>query len=84
MTGLLEGKVALVTGSGSGIGRASALVFAGEGAKLVLADREERSGEATVRLVREGGGEAVHVTCDVSDSLQVDFGAPRLVETVDL
>jgi NAD(P)-dependent dehydrogenase (short-subunit alcohol dehydrogenase family) len=80
VTELLEGKVALVTGSGSGIGRASALVFAGEGAKLVLADRDERGGEATVRLVREGGGEAVHVTCDVSDSLEVEALVAAAVE----
>jgi len=80
VTGLLEGKVALITGAGSGIGRATSLVFADEGAKLVLADVDERSGEETARLVREGGGEAVHVTCDVTDSAQVEALVASAVE----
>jgi NAD(P)-dependent dehydrogenase (short-subunit alcohol dehydrogenase family) len=68
---LLEGKVSLVTGAASGIGRATALVFADEGAKLVLADIDEVGGKETVRLVGERGGEAVFFVCDVTDSAQV-------------
>ncbi len=68
---MLEGKVSLVTGAASGIGRATALVFAEEGARLVLADVDEAGGHETVRLVGEAGGEADFIACDVSDSAQV-------------
>ncbi|WP_353946418.1 glucose 1-dehydrogenase [Streptomyces sp. HUAS MG91] len=64
---LLEGKVALVTGSAAGIGRASVLAFAREGAKVVAADVDEIGGNRTVDLVREAGGEAVFRRCDISD-----------------
>jgi len=80
MTGLLEGKVAVVTGAASGIGRATSLVFTDEGARLVLADVDERGGEATAALVAEAGGEAVHVRCDVADSAQVDALVAYCVE----
>ena len=53
--GQLDGKVALITGAGSGIGRASALVFAREGAKVALADIVVEGGEETVRMVKEAG-----------------------------
>jgi NAD(P)-dependent dehydrogenase (short-subunit alcohol dehydrogenase family) len=72
MSRMLEGKVALITGAASGIGQATALLFGEEGAKLVLADVDERGGENTVRLVRERGGEALHVRCDVTDAAQVE------------
>ena len=72
MSRLLDGKVALITGAGSGIGRATSLVFANEGAKLVLADVDERGGEETAGLVAESRGEAVHVRCDVTDPAQVE------------
>jgi NAD(P)-dependent dehydrogenase (short-subunit alcohol dehydrogenase family) len=72
MRPLLEDKIALVTGAGSGIGRATALLFAEEGAALVLADVDEAGGRETERLVGERGGESVFVRCDVAVSDQVE------------
>jgi NAD(P)-dependent dehydrogenase (short-subunit alcohol dehydrogenase family) len=76
VTLLHEGRVAIVTGAGSGIGRASALAFAREGAKVVLADVTEAAGEETAELVRGEDGEATFVVCDVSRAAD----AARLVE----
>ena len=61
MPGRVEGKVALVTGGASGIGRATALTFAREGAKLVIADMNEDGGHQTVHMITEKGGEAIFV-----------------------
>jgi NAD(P)-dependent dehydrogenase (short-subunit alcohol dehydrogenase family) len=77
---MLDGKISLITGAASGIGRAAALVFAGEGAALVLADVDEVGGHETVRLVAERGGEALFVPCDVSDSTQVAALVEECVE----
>lgn len=66
MTGQFEGKVALVTGAGSGIGRASATTFAREGAKVVIADIAMEGAEETVRLIEAAGGEATFTKADVS------------------
>jgi NAD(P)-dependent dehydrogenase (short-subunit alcohol dehydrogenase family) len=62
----LAGKVALITGAGSGIGQATATLFAHEGAKVVVVDIVPPQGEATVEQIREAGGEAVFVKADVS------------------
>jgi NAD(P)-dependent dehydrogenase (short-subunit alcohol dehydrogenase family) len=78
--GILEGKVSLLTGAASGIGRATALVFADEGAKLLLADVDETGGGETVRLAVERGAEALFITCDVSDSAQVEALVEGCVE----
>jgi NAD(P)-dependent dehydrogenase (short-subunit alcohol dehydrogenase family) len=64
----LAGKVALITGAASGIGRETSLLFAKEGAKIVAADVNDAGGEETVGLVTNGGGEAVFVHADVSKS----------------
>jgi NAD(P)-dependent dehydrogenase (short-subunit alcohol dehydrogenase family) len=66
MSGTLEGKVALVTGAGSGIGRAAALAFAREGAKVVVADVAAEGGNETLRLIEEGGGDGIFVEGDIS------------------
>ncbi len=72
MTGQLEGRVALVTGGSSGIGRATALRFAAEGAKVVIADVNVAGGEGTVRLIEDGGGEAIFVRTDVAQATEVE------------
>jgi NAD(P)-dependent dehydrogenase (short-subunit alcohol dehydrogenase family) len=63
---MLQGKVTLVTGASSGIGRAIALAYAREGAKVVVSDVNVAGGEETVSLVREQGGDAIFVPADVS------------------
>jgi len=67
----LKGKVAIVTGGGGGIGRATARLFAKEGARVAVADIDSEIGEETVSLIKEAGGEAIFVKTDVSDSSQV-------------
>ena len=70
--GIVSGKVALVTGSGAGIGRATALKFAEEGAKYVVSDIDRPGGEQTVSLITKGGGEAVFIMADVSKPDEVN------------
>ncbi len=67
----LEGKVAIVTGAGSGIGRVAAQLFAAEGARVVVADVVTDQAEAAVAEITGVGGQAVAVTVDVSDETQV-------------
>lgn len=67
MTGRLLDKVAFVTGAGSGIGRASARLFAREGARVLVADIDAAAGQATVRDIGETGGAALAVVTDVTD-----------------
>ncbi|MBV8775275.1 MAG: SDR family oxidoreductase [Deltaproteobacteria bacterium] len=66
MSGLLKGKIALVTGAGGGIGRATCLVLASEGAKVLVSDISSRRGRETATLVQQAGGEAEFFKADVS------------------
>ena len=75
-----KGKVALVTGGGNGIGRATALGFAARGAKVVIVDRDAAGGEATAGVVRQQGGAATFVQADVTDSASVKAYVARAVE----
>ena len=68
----LAGKVALITGAGVGIGRATAQLFAREGASVVVVDRDEATGRETVALIEAQGGKAVFVRADVSQADQVE------------
>ena len=80
MAGQLAGKVALVTGASSGIGRATAQVFAREGAKLVLADVVAEGSEELVRQIGESGGEARFIKTDVARPAEVEAMVARAVE----
>src|SRR5580765_7629618 len=68
MAGLLDGKTALITGGGGGIGRAAALAFAREGARLAVADYAADTAAATVAMINNGGGQAITVTGDVTQA----------------
>ncbi len=81
MVGRLDGKVALVTGGGSGIGRATCLTMARENAKLAVADVVVEGGQETVRLIKEAGGEAIFIKADVSQASEVEAMVNQTVET---
>jgi NAD(P)-dependent dehydrogenase (short-subunit alcohol dehydrogenase family) len=74
--GRLEGKVALITGSGMGIGREAAVLFATEGARVVVADIDDKAAKETARLVDMNGGQALAVTGDVA----VEADVKRMIE----
>lgn len=71
MSKLLSGQVALVTGGAAGIGRATALAFAAAGVKVVVADLDSAGGEGTVEAIRQAGGEALFIRCDVTRDAEV-------------
>ena len=81
MEGTLSGKVALVTGGSSGIGRASAMAFAREGARVVVADVVKDEGQETVRLIEKEGGQAIFVKTDITQADQVESLIQKAVST---
>src|SRR3954470_13189405 len=76
-----EGKVAFVTGGGSGIGRAAALAFARAGASVAVADIGEEANQETARLMEQGGGRALAVRCDVTKADEVKAALEKTAET---
>jgi NAD(P)-dependent dehydrogenase (short-subunit alcohol dehydrogenase family) len=78
---LLDHKVAIITGAGSGVGRASALRFVAEGARVVVADIDDDNAKETVRLIEAGDGAAVAAHCDVSHDADVAALVALAVDT---
>lgn len=76
----LEGKVAIVTGGGSGIGRASVLEFARNGAKVALLDRTVENAEKVAEQIRREGGEAAVFECDIAEPQQVEHAVNEVVK----
>ncbi|MFH0843894.1 MAG: SDR family oxidoreductase [Pseudomonadota bacterium] len=77
----LKDKVAFITGSGAGIGRASAILFSKEGAKVVIAEINESSGNETARLINQDGGQALYIRTDVTDPESVKGAIKKTIET---
>jgi NAD(P)-dependent dehydrogenase (short-subunit alcohol dehydrogenase family) len=76
-----KGKVALITGAGNGIGRATAVGFARDGARVVVVDRDTAGGEGTVGIIRQQGGEALFVAADVTRSADVQAYVKAALDT---
>ena len=81
MPGRLANKVALITGAGGGQGRAAAVLFAQEGAKVVVTDIKVEGGHETVELVKAAGGQAVFHETDVSRAADLQAAVARAVES---
>jgi len=76
----LRGQVALITGGASGIGRATASLFAREGAAVSVVDLDEVRGQAVVQMIVDGGGQAIFMRCDVSQSADCQRAVQRTVD----
>ncbi|MEP7242043.1 MAG: SDR family NAD(P)-dependent oxidoreductase, partial [Devosia sp.] len=70
--GRLEGKVAIISGGATGMGGAASRLFAAEGAKVAVFDRDEAAAAETAKAIRDAGGRAQHFLADVSDEGQVE------------
>jgi NAD(P)-dependent dehydrogenase (short-subunit alcohol dehydrogenase family) len=80
MADRVKGKVALITGGGSGIGRATAMLFASEGARVVVADYNVEGGERTAKAIKEAGGDAVFHPADVANPGEVETLVRKTIE----
>jgi 3-hydroxybutyrate dehydrogenase len=76
----LNGKVAIITGAGSGIGKEIATIFASEGAKVAIADLDLKAAEATAREIDSSGKRAIGVAMDVANEEQVDVGTAKVIK----
>jgi NAD(P)-dependent dehydrogenase (short-subunit alcohol dehydrogenase family) len=76
-----EGKTAFITGAASGIGRATAVAFAAEGARVVVTDRVEAALQETAEYVKESGGEVLAIACDVSKPEEIEAAVAQAVNT---
>jgi len=79
--GRLDNKVTIITGAGMGMGKAGALVFAREGAKVVVVDWNADAGEETAKMIKDSGGEAIFVKADVSKAKDVENAVKKAVDT---
>lgn len=77
----LQDKIAIITGSGAGIGRESAILFASEGAKVVISDVNDEAGEATATHIRDAGHEATYCRCDVTKVAELEHLIAHAVTT---
>lgn len=79
--GRLDGKVAIITGAGQGMGQVGAILFAKEGAKVVVADVNPQSGGETVKMIKDAGGDAIFIKTDVSKAEEVKNMVKTAVDT---
>ena len=80
--GRLAGKTAIITGGAAGMGRATSLAFADEGAAVAIFDIQKEAGEEVVDQIRQSGGTAEFIEADVSDAAQVDAAFDKVAETI--
>ncbi|MDC0360748.1 SDR family oxidoreductase [Alphaproteobacteria bacterium] len=80
MAGMLEGKMALITGGARGIGREAALLFAAEGARVVASDLNAEGAAETVAMINAAGGQALSIECDVTDGAAVNAMVQAVVD----
>ncbi|RMG76799.1 MAG: SDR family NAD(P)-dependent oxidoreductase, partial [Chloroflexi bacterium] len=77
----LQGKVAIVTGGASGIGRASAIKLAAAGAQVIVSDLNQQGGQETIAMIHDAGGEAIFTRCDVTKAHDVQAMVDLAVQT---
>jgi NAD(P)-dependent dehydrogenase (short-subunit alcohol dehydrogenase family) len=80
MSKILEEKIALITGGGSGIGRAAAILYANEGAKVIVSNRNAENGNETVRMIKDAGGEGIYIQTDISKKSDVETLISTIVQ----
>jgi NAD(P)-dependent dehydrogenase (short-subunit alcohol dehydrogenase family) len=79
--GRLNGKVSVITGGSTGMGRATALAFAAEGAKVSIFDIQDNEGQKTVEMIRDGGGQAAFFHADVTKDAEINAAFDASIET---